>query len=240
MPRIPGLLERIQQPLYDTQIIRPKETHWNFFQEPLSSSKRVSVFEVPIDAFSPELVCSLCKENVFGSDKPTPGLLNSLHNCTGCSTIYHKSCMREMSGCATLGCTQEGLTLKDLQDTRIKTLVDTNMDQGGSLPYPKNFEIHSISLHFDKTVDKYELDTFKEYSFFKLFIGTKDYLNIPVAVLDELQTTGMHYGYSLAEPIDIIPQMNFRTEITYRGPKKRDTTFRLRNVLQGFFKREVH
>jgi hypothetical protein len=143
-----------------------------------------------------------------------------------------------MSGCATMGCSQKGQKLSDTP-LRVKTLVDTNMDHSGTLHYPKNFEIHTISLHFDKTVDKYELEAFKEYSSYKLFIGTKTYLDIPVAVLDDLQND-RYFGYSIAEPIDLIPMQNFYASLTYEGPKKSDATFRVRNVLQGFFKREVH
>ena len=68
MPRIPGLLERIQQPLYDRGTILSTSTQLNFFQVPLGGG--------------------------------TPS----------------------------------------------KTELDTNMDQGGSLPYPKNFELHAIRL----------------------------------------------------------------------------------------------
>src|SRR3989338_7320546 len=70
-PRIPGLLERIQQPLYDRNTVATSGTsQLNFFQAPLG-----------------------------GSPAGT-----------------------------------------------IETQVQTNMDQGGSLPYPKNFEIHAIRL----------------------------------------------------------------------------------------------
>jgi hypothetical protein len=240
MPRIPGLLERIQQPLYDTLIVKPGTNHYKFFQEPLSTSARTSVFESSFldDQKDPTLKCSLCKEVVFGFENITPGFLNSLHRCNGCRTVYHKSCFREMFGCATMGCSQKGKKLSDTQP-KVKTLVDTNMDVGGTLPYPKNFEIHAISLHFDKTVDKYELEAFKEYSSYKLYIGTKTYLDMPVAVLDDLQN-GNYYGYSLADPIDLIPMMHFCASLTYEGSKKSDATFRVRNVLQGFFKREVH
>lgn len=240
MPRIPGLLERIQQPLYDTLTISPKETYWKFFQEPLSTSIRTSIFETSFldGKKDPTQQCPLCREIVFGFNNITPGFLNSLHKCNSCQTVYHKSCVREMSGCSTLGCSRKGVRLADHQ-VKTKTLVDTNMDQSGSLPYPKNFEIHSISLHFDKTVDRYDLDLFKEYSSYKLFIGTKTYLDMPVSVLDDLQN-GHYFGYTLAEPIDLIPQQNFYTSLTYEGPKKADATFRVRNVLQGFFKREVH
>lgn len=240
MPRIPGLLERIQQPLYDTVIIQPTETHWTFFQNSLPSRNKLSVLDASSSIhFQPELKCSLCKDDIFGCNSPTPGFLSTLHNCSGCSTIYHKSCMREMSGCAVIGCSFEGLPI-DTKKADPKTLVDTNMEQAGSLPYPKNFEIHTISLHFDKTVDKYDIDSFKEYSSYKLFIGTKTYLDLPVSVIDDLQGSGRNMGYVLAEPIDLLPQQNFYASITYEGDKKSDVTFRVRNVLQGFFKREVH
>lgn len=166
MPRVTGLLERIQQPLYDTLTITPEKNHYQFFEVPLGS----------------------CPKN---SESP-------------------------------------------------KTLTDTNMDQGSCLPYPKTFEIHAIGLHYDKTVNEYDLEAFKEHSRFQLFIGTKVYLDLPLAVLEDISKAKNSGTYLFAEPIELICQQNFRASITYDGPKKFDISFRVRCVMQGFFVRTVH
>src|SRR5579885_1211845 len=101
MPRIPGLLERIQQPLYDQNTVAT------------SGTTQLNYFQVP------------------------------------------------------LGGTAGGV---------LKTQVNTNMDQGGSLPYPKNFEIHAIRLINEYGAAVADLNAIFMNSWFRLFIGTKDYL----------------------------------------------------------------
>ncbi len=185
MPRIPGLLERIQQPLYDRNTVATSGTgQLNYFQVPLGGT-------------------------VAGSATP-------------------------------------------------KTQVDTNMDQGGSLPYPKNFEIHAIRMvnAYDAAIA--DLNLIFNNGWFRLFIGTKDYLVVNLFMLtagvglDGVATgstdvASVHNGrpdqrgiYVLAEPIDLIPQQNFRCEINFPTTQTLSATVSLSVYLDGFFKREVH
>ena len=192
MPRIPGLLERIQQPLYDRNAVATSgTTQLNFFQVPLGGS-------------------------------PPGGALP-------------------------------------------KTQVQTNMDQGGSLPYPKNFEIHAIRLINQYGSSVADLSAIYDSSWFRLFIGTKDYLVVNSFML----TAGVGLNgilsapvlagtlasvvngradqrgiYVLAEPIDLIPQQNFRCELNFPFPftagAPLSATVNVSIYLDGFFKREVH
>lgn len=186
MPRIPGLLERIQQPLYDQNTVAsvaPLTTQLNFFQVPLGGT--------------------------------APG------------------------GAAP------------------KTQVQTNMDQGGSLPYPKNFEIHALRMITQYGATVGDLNTIFNGSWFRLFIGTKDYLVVNSFILTAgvglegvttaALVTSVHNGradqkgiYVLAEPIDLIPQQNFRCELNFPVAPTPSTTVTVSVYLDGFFKREVH
>ena len=181
MPRIPGLLEHIQQPLYDRGTVLSTSTQLNFFQVPLGGGA-------------------------------TP-----------------------------------------------KTELDTNMDQGGSLPYPKNFEMHAIRLVNAYGASVANCASIYDGAWFRLFIGTKNYLVVnsfmltagvglngviagDTAVVSVVNGRGDQRGiYVLAEPIDLIPQQNFRCELNM------PTTLTLVSAgvnmsvyLDGFFKREVH
>lgn len=185
MPRIPGLLERIQQPLYDKNTVATSGTaQLNFFQVPLGGTPAGSV---------------------------TP-----------------------------------------------KSQVSTNMDQGGSLPYPKNFEIHAIRLINEYGSAVADLNAIYNNSWFRLFIGTKDYLVVNSFMLTAgVGLDGVASGstnvisvtngrpdqrgiYVLAEPIDLIPQQNFRCEINFPTTQTLSAPVALSVYLDGFFKREVH
>jgi hypothetical protein len=185
MPRIPGLLERIQQPLYDRNTVAT------------SGTAQLNFFQVPLGGTNP------------GAATP-------------------------------------------------KTQVQTNMDQGGSLPYPKNFEIHAIRAinQYDSAVA--DLNIIYNTSWFRLFIGTKDYLVVNLFMLTAgVGLDGVAAGstdvvsvtngrpdqrgiYVLAEPIDLIPQQNFRCEVNFPTPPLPTATVDLSIYLDGFFKREVH
>jgi len=185
MPRIPGLLERIQQPLYDRNTVATSGTgQLNYFQVPLGGS-------------------------VAGSSTP-------------------------------------------------KSQVDTNMDQGGSLPYPKNFEIHAIRLINEYGIALADLNKIYDTSWFRLFIGTKDYLVVNSFMLTAgVGLDGVAKGntnvisvvngradqrgiYVLAEPIDLIPQQNFRCELNFPTAQTLTSATDMSVYLDGFFKREVH
>jgi hypothetical protein len=185
MPRIPGLLERIQQPLYDRNVVATSGTaSLNFFQVPLGGTAAGAVVA--------------------------------------------------------------------------KTQVETNMDQGGSLPYPKNFEIHAIRLINAYSATVADLSLVYNNSWFRLFIGTKDYLVVNTFMLtagvglDGVATGATNIAsvtngradqrgiYVLAEPIDLIPQQNFRCEVNFPTPQNPTVEVALSIYLDGFFKREVH
>jgi len=185
MPRIPGLLERIQQPLYDRNTAGT------------SGTTQMNYFQVPLGGTAP------------GSAVP-------------------------------------------------KTQVQTNMDQGGSLPYPKNFEIHALRAINQYQSSIADLNALYVNAWFRLFIGTKDYLVVNLFMLTAgVGLVGISAGstdvaaatngfqqqrdiYVLAEPIDLIPQQNFRCEVNLPVPQVFSAPLALSIYLDGFFKREVH
>jgi len=140
----------------------------------------------------------------------------------------------------------------------IKSAVETNMQQGGSLPYPKNYEIHAIRLvnQFGSAVS--DLCSIFNSSWFKLFIGTKDYLVVNSFMLTggvgltgisagNTNVVSVHNGrpdqrgvYVLAEPIDLIPQQNFRCELIFPISITLTLPVNLSVLFSGFLKREVH
>jgi len=181
MPRIPGLLERIQQPLYDRGAVATSATtQINFFQVPLGG----------------------------------------------------------------------GATAKNE--------LSTNMDQGGSLPYPKNFEVHALRCINAYAATVADLILIFNNAWFRLFIGTKNYLVVNLFMLtagvglDGLLTGSVSSAaaqngkpdqrgiYVLAEPIDLIPQQNFRCEVNFPTAQTLSAETNLSIYLDGFFKREVH
>ena len=60
-----------------------------------------------------------------------------------------------------------------------KTYIDTNMQQGTSLPTPKSFDIEGISLKFQADVTRTNLNAFLTTSHLKLNVGEKTYLAVP-------------------------------------------------------------
>lgn len=179
MPRIPGLLERIQQPLYDNGTVATSATtNINFFQVARGSSS--------------------------------------------------------------------------------KTYLETNMDQGGSLAYPKNFEIHALRMIHEYGSTVADVSEILDAGWFKLFIGTKDYLVVNSFMLTAgVGLAGVATGdtalasvqngradqrgiYVLAEPIDLIPQQNFHCELNFPTAPTPASATDVWVYLDGFFKREVH
>ena len=184
MPRVPGLLERFYQPLYDTQEVTPLTTHMKFFE-------------------------------------------------------------------------------KGYKDGRTQEL--TNMDLGGCLPYPKNFQLHGVSVQPDLSADIEEVRKFTDGAWFRLFIGTKDYLVVPLSLVldipEEEKTTTSCKKDVAAElkrllskvtknqpaielpedaVIDLIPLQSFFTSIVSPAPQKISQNFKLKTILYGYYLREVH
>lgn len=133
-----------------------------------------------------------------------------------------------------------------------KTRVQTNADQSGSngLPYPKNFEIQTVKLIFGKDSDTGRvipsgdaIKTINNSSWFRLFIGSRDYLvansfwlinskeNPCCSDCKEAstQTVQVTCGrpdqsgiYVLAEPIDLIPGQSYRAELNFPQDKLKE------------------
>ena len=188
MPRIPGLLERIQQPLYDRGSILSTSTQLNFFQVPLGG----------------------------------------------------------------------GTTAK----TELDPLIWIR-----AVVYPtrRTFELHAIRLINAYGVPVADAAAIYDGAWFRLFIGTKNYLVVNAFMLtagvglnglaNDIGTGGQAVSvvngrgdqrgiYVLAEPIDLIPQQNFRCELnlptalTLTSGATGGTNMSV--YLDGFFKREVH
>lgn len=241
MPRIPGLLERIQQPLYDTLDIIPSKREYLFFQEPYSCDSLLTSdaldFDALSDAAESDAQCPLCKDILINKfETVSASMVAAIYRCDACSTFYHRSCTYEMRGCATMGCKKKGMKVASLK-AKPKTIFQTNMESAGSIPYPKSFEIHGFDISFDKTADQFEVDLFKEYSLFQFIHRNKEILTLPLVTLEKTAVHGIH---PLAEPIDLIPQTNFLCKVSFFGPKTINSTFHMRCTLHGFFRREVH
>lgn len=134
---------------------------------------------------------------------------------------------------------------------RYKDQTATNMDQGGSLPYPKNFVITGFSIIVDPTLAYDEAVRFLDAGWFRLFIGTMDYLVLPLdmtavipgrknPVVSLRHPDPMGPVLSLPEEIELIPQQNFRVELNFPYPQEYSRSFEVKAVLHGFFKRRVH
>jgi len=121
----------------------------------------------------------------------------------------------------------------------VKTQVQTNMDQGGSLCYPKSFFITGITV--TTTPDTAYKDAVKliSNSWFRLFIGTMDHLYVPTNTLSYIANMS-EYKYpgpvmDMSEhPLQLIPQQNFRVEVNYPDKLVFSSQVKLQVILHGF------
>lgn len=129
-----------------------------------------------------------------------------------------------------------------------KTQIQTNMDQGGSLPYPKHFKITGISVYPDASTPYDDVIRLMGTAWVRIFIGTRDYLVLPlsaVAVGSSQRNPLISFRlsnpcvpvYHFAEPIDLIPQQNFRVEINFPIPQEFSQAFDIKVILHGSFAR---
>ena len=130
-------------------------------------------------------------------------------------------------GCSQLNFFQVPLGGTAAKATSPKTQTETNMDQGGSLPYPKTFFIKGITVTPDPTVPYNTAMKVLASSWLRIFVGTRDKLVIPtthaayVANMSEFKYPGSVYQFE--NPIRLIPQQNFRVEVNF------PTTLKLEN-----------
>lgn len=131
---------------------------------------------------------------------------------------------------------------------RPKTQLETNMDQGGSLPYPKQFRITGLSLFPEATVSAEDCAKLMETAWIRLFIGNQDYLVLPALMMVGNVTVKNPLisfksadpclpVYNLPVPIDLLPQQNFRVEINFPMTQSFEKNFSVRAVLHGGFTR---
>jgi len=127
-----------------------------------------------------------------------------------------------------------------------KTQIETNMDQGGSLPYPKHFRITGISVIPDATTSHEDISKFMDTAWVRLFIGCFDYLVLPVSasalgnakrnpLISFRLSNPLTPVYPFPQPIDLIPQQNFRMEINFPTPQKFSAPFKVRIIMHGAF-----
>ena len=125
------------------------------------------------------------------------------------------------------------------------------MDQGGSLPYPKQFTITGYSIITDFASDLEEYKQFVDAAWFRFFIGTMDRTLMPLRLvagvpqgeenspsIEISAPLGPHFV--LKQPHDLIPQQNFRAEIILQEPVTLTKPLNLRCILWGYFIREVY
>ena len=154
------------------------------------------------------------------------------------------------SGSAQLNYFQVPLGGTPAGSARPKTQVDTNMDQGGSLPYPKCFSITGISIVPEAESNYSDVVKGLDKSWFRLFVGIKDYFVSPTLAIgfaNGKKSPGFSFrlhnpmrpALVFPEPIDLIPQQNFRCEINFPQPQKLSSPVRIKVILHGYFTREV-
>jgi len=141
-------------------------------------------------------------------------------------------------------------------DGYIKTQVDTNMDQGGSLPPPAGFFITGISAIIDPETPYTDAMTLITNTWFRLFIGCYDYLVGPanwitLAPLNVIKQGAKQNSLlalrlsdplepvmALEEPIELIYNQNFRVELNLPLPQVFSQPIRIQVILHGFFHRK--
>lgn len=148
-----------------------------------------------------------------------------------------------------------------------KTVTETNMAAAGQLPYPTNFEIHGFSVKSEYTANPEQVKKFADGASFRFFIGTKDYLVVPLNLVLDLSESSLE-NLKLSDDetnldvelvnlllkkrtnqpmfqlpkdaiIDLIPLLNFKATI-YSLPNRITENFKLTTVLYGYYKRALH
>ena len=141
-----------------------------------------------------------------------------------------------------------------------KTFRDTNIDTAGSLPSPKIFVILNLNINVSQdgasslANQVTDLNDILYQTAFNLFIGTKDYLNVPTYMLPSnygiranfggaaTDTSAYHGGpifRTERKPITIPPQQNFSANIQPKGTVTLNATRDVWCIMGGDFGREV-
>ena len=125
------------------------------------------------------------------------------------------------------------------KETTPKTQVETNMDQGGSIPYPKTFFIEGISVTPDPSLDYPTAMKVIGTSWTRLFIGTKDKLVVPTNQVAYVANKSRyrHPGpiYTFKKPIRLLPQQNMRVEVNFPSTIDLTKETKLQVTLHGYF-----
>lgn len=122
-----------------------------------------------------------------------------------------------------------------------KTQVDTDMDQGGSLPYPKTYYVTGITVTAAPEASYRDVARILSNSWLRLFVGTRDILVIPtnlasyVANMSEYKFSGPVYSFG-DEPIKLLPQQNWRVELNLPNPiEQLSAPVKMQVILHGYF-----
>lgn len=129
---------------------------------------------------------------------------------------------------------------------KVKDFTDTNIDQGGSLSYPKNFEIEGISLvpFLDTNLEDYS--EFLDKTCVRLLIGTMDRIRFPTRVCCPQGTHQSNSILRVSTPFnpcfnfeyELVPQQNFRVDLieSSNQPVFLRKSIKLRCFLHGYYK----
>lgn len=151
-------------------------------------------------------------------------------------------------------------SLFQIPQGRNKTSLETNMEKEGMLPHGKSFRIHGISVTPDLSANINDVKKYVDRTWFRLFIGTKDYLVVPLSVVfdtssyektgdfaDELlklllKRKGNQPVYKLPDKfsLELIPLQTFKVELHTETIDEEFTPFKVKVVLFGYYLREVH
>lgn len=153
------------------------------------------------------------------------------------------------AGTAQLSFFQVPLGATPAGSTTYKSQIETNMDIGGTLPYPKTFKVCGLSLVIHPDTPHEDAAKVASNAWFRLFVGTQDYLTGPASWVT-LTTGTKNPLVSLRcndsfepvflnhTPFDLIPQQNFRVELNFPVPQQFSQNIRVQAILHGFFYRE--
>ena len=144
----------------------------------------------------------------------------------------------------------------------VKDYSSTNMEQGGSLYYPRNFQVTGLSIVLDPETHHYDAIKFASHAWIRMFFGTMDRLIAPATMmtLTTMKTTQSNPLIRLRhsdafEPIHpftfepgslaesdftLIPQRNFRVEVNLQTSQQFMQQIKIQAILHGYFIYEIH
>jgi len=217
---------------------------------PLNPTGIVTLPECRFEVFG-GMVDEITRCQQYNSDWPTIPVENEPYNHRYFSQPLYDRNTVASSGTCQLNFFQVPLGGTQVGSIRPKTQIETNMYQGGSLPYPRNFLITGISIVPDVATPYEDAVKFVTHSWVRFFIGVSDYFVAPSIMM--MLTSGKRtplVDFRLANPIkpvfslptiiELISQQSFRIEVNLPTPQTFSQAFNVYAILHGCYRYQVH